>query len=161
MMHSKPIFLLFPLLLAAFASCTESTAFKDYRDLPSEGWQAKDTLTFQVDTIRRAAPYEVILGIRTSSAHAYPFQQLTLVAEQEWKVADKDSVYSQKDTLDITLTNELGEAQGNGISNYEYVLPLPQLHLQPGDQGRIRIYHLMRRPTLSGITNVGLEISPL
>ena len=106
MMHSKPIFLLFPLLLAAFASCTESTAFKDYRDLPAEGWRAKDT-------------------------------------------------------LDITLTNELGEAQGNGISNYEYVLPLPQLHLQPGDQGRIRIYHLMRRPTLSGITNVGLEISPL
>ena len=160
MTHFKPIFLLLPLLLVAFASCTESTSFKDYRDLPAEGWHAKDTLTFQIDTIRRAAPYEVILGIRTSSAHPYPFQQLTIVAEQEWTVADKDSVYSQKDTLDITLINELGDAQGNGISNYEYVLPLAQLHLQPGHQGRIRIYHLMRRPTLPGITNVGLEISP-
>ena len=161
MKHLTPTSLLLPLLLAVLASCTEPAAFKDYRDLPAEGWRAKDTLTFQVDTIRRAAPYEVLLGIRTSSARAYPFQQLTIVAEQEWRTVDKDSVCSQRDTLNITLTNALGDVQGKGVSNYEYLLPLAQLQLHPGHRGRIRIYHLMRRPTLQGITNVGLELSPL
>ena len=158
-MNIKPAIIL--ILIAALVACTESTAIKDYRDLPAEGWRAKDTLTFQIDTIHRAAPYKVLLGIRTSSARAYPFQQLTIVAEQEWSIVDKDSVRSQRDTLNITLTNALGDVQGKGVSNYEYLLPLTQLHLHPGHRGRIRIYHLMRRPTLQGITNVGLELSPL
>ena len=149
------------LLFSVLVSCTTSTAIKDYRNLPAEGWSARDTLTFEVDTIRTAAPYEVILGIRTSSAHAYPFQHLTVVAEQEWFAADKAPAHCQKDTLAITITNEQGDAQGNGISCYEYLLPLNQLQLSPGQKGRIRIYHLMRRPTLSGITNVGVEVTPL
>lgn len=157
-MNIKPAIIL--ILIAALISCTESTAIKDYRDLPTEGWRAKDTLTFQVDTIRRAAPYEVILGIRTSSAHAYPFQKLTIVAEQQWTAKNGTTMRCHKDTLEISITNEKGDAQGTGISNYEHIIPLNQLNLEPGNQGRIRIYHLMRRPTLPGITNVGLELSP-
>lgn len=148
------------LLLSILASCTASTAFKAYRDLPAEGWNARDTLTFEVDTIRCTAPYEVLLSIRTSSAHAYPFQQLTIVAEQEWLATDQAPAHCWKDTLSITITNEQGDAQGNGISCYEYLLPLNPIHLHSGQKGRIRIYHLMRRPILSGITNVGLEVTP-
>lgn len=145
-------------------SCDEQTAFSHYHSLSSHGWLASDTIRIDVDTIRMDAQYQVNLGIRTSSAHAYPYQNLTLVVEQQWTTDASSSrplTSLSKDTLQIAIITPSGDIVGEGVSSYQYIVPFPSLHLYPGVKGTFKVYHLMRKRQLSGITNVGIEIIPL
>ena len=64
----------------------------------------------------------------------------------------------KSDTLSCRLIDETGNALGNGVSNYQYLIPLTSLTLKKGDRLRIAIRHDMKREILPGISDIGLRL---
>jgi gliding motility-associated lipoprotein GldH len=62
------------------------------------------------------------------------------------------------DTIDCHLVSDKGDNLGMGISNFQYIVPIDTLQLPVGAKGNIYIVHRMRKSTLPGIANVGVEL---
>jgi len=141
--------LLAVLLLTA---CKQRTVYYHYEHTPLSGWEKNDTLVFTTDTIAIDGTYSEEIGIRINGT--YPFLQLNLVVEHLVMPA----MTVKSDTLSCRLIDETGNALGNGVSNYQYLIPLTSLTLKKGDRLRIAIRHDMKREILPGISDIGLRL---
>jgi gliding motility-associated lipoprotein GldH len=141
--------LLAVLLLTA---CKQRTVYYHYEHTPLSGWEKNDTLVFTTDTIAIDGTYSEEVGIRINGT--YPFLQLNLVVEHLVMPA----MTVKSDTLSCRLIDETGNALGNGVSNYQYLIPLTSLTLKKGDRLRIAIRHDMKREILPGISDIGLRL---
>ena len=141
--------LLAVLLLTA---CKQRTVYYHYEHTPLSGWEKNDTLVFTTDTIAIDGTYGEEVGIRINGT--YPFLQLNLVVEHLVMPA----MTVKSDTLSCRLIDETGNALGNGVSNYQYLIPLTSLTLKKGDRLRIAIRHDMKREILPGISDIGLRL---
>lgn len=141
--------LLAVLLLTA---CKQRTVYYHYEHTPLSGWEKNDTLVFTTDTIAIDGTYREEVGIRINGT--YPFLQLNLVVEHLVMPA----MTVKSDTLSCRLIDETGNALGNGVSNYQYLIPLTSLTLKKGDRLRIAIRHDMKREILPGISDIGLRL---
>jgi gliding motility-associated lipoprotein GldH len=141
--------LLAVLLLTA---CKQRTVYYHYEHTPLSGWEKNDTLVFTTDTIAIDGTYSEEIGIRINGT--YPFLQLNLVVEHLVMPA----MTVKSDTLSCRLIDETGNALGNGVSNYQYLIPLTSLTLKKGDWLRIAIRHDMKREILPGISDIGLRL---
>jgi len=141
--------LLAVLLLTA---CKQRTVYYHYEHTPLSGWEKNDTLVFTTDTIAIDGTYSEEVGIRINGT--YPFLQLNLVVEHLVMPA----MTMKSDTLSCRLIDETGKALGNGVSNYQYLIPLTSLTLKKGDRLRIAIRHDMKREILPGISDIGLRL---
>ena len=141
--------LLAVLLLTA---CKQRTVYYHYEHTPLSGWEKNDTLVFTTDTIAIDGTYSEEVGIRINGT--YPFLQLNLVVEHLVMPA----MTVKSDTLSCRLIDETGNALGNGVSNYQYLIPLTFLTLKKGDRLRIAIRHDMKREILPGISDIGLRL---
>ena len=142
--------LLAVLLLTA---CKQRTVYYHYEHTPLSGWEKNDTLVFTTDTIAIDGTYSEEVGIRINGT--YPFLQLNLVVEHLVMPA----MTVKSDTLSCRLIDETGNALGNGVSNYQYLIPLTSLTLKKGDRLRIAIRHDMKREILPGISDIGLTLA--
>lgn len=140
--------------LALLAACDRAPVYSTYRSTPAEGWETIDTLTFPVDSIRRAGTYRLSIGVRTGAARPYPFQTLWMVVKQVWHTPRQLRI----DTLSCRLVTPDGDRIGRGVSLYQYDFPLDTLTLPQGARGYITIRHIMRRTVLQGIVNVGVRL---
>ena len=143
------VMLLAVLLLTA---CKQRTVYYHYEHTPLSGWEKNDTLVFTTDTIAIDGTYSEEVGIRINGT--YPFLQLNLVVEHLVMPA----MTVKSDTLSCRLIDETGNALGNGVSNYQYLIPLTSLTLKKGDRLRIAIRHDMKREILPGISDIGLRL---
>lgn len=141
--------LLAVLLLTA---CKQRTVYYHYEHTPLSGWEKNDSLVFTTDTIAIDGTYSEEVGIRINGT--YPFLQLNLVVEH----LVMPSMTVKSDTLSCRLIDETGNALGNGVSNYQYLIPLTSLTLKKGDRLRIAIRHDMKREILPGISDIGLRL---
>lgn len=141
--------LLAVLLLTA---CKQRTVYYHYEHTPLSGWEKNDTLVFTTDTIAIDGTYSEEVGIRINGT--YPFLQLNLVVEHLVMPA----MTVKSDTLSCRLIDETGNALGNGVSNYQYLIPLTSLTLKKGDRLHIAIRHDMKREILPGISDIGLRL---
>lgn len=139
-------------LVAVLASCDKHTVYHSYIPTPVEGWEQNDTLAFNIDTIAEAGTYDLIVGVRTTTA--YPFQSLYLLVEQQLRNPHKMSL----DTLVCRLASSQGDKMGSGISTYQYIYPYKQEKLSAGQSGKIIIRHIMRREILPGVSDIGVSI---
>ena len=154
MTHCRPIFWLITSFLLLTAACApeERTLCYSYRAVDAKGWEQHDGVTFNSDTVRISGNYAITVGLRTTAA--YPFQNLWLLVKQQYRQPDTIVV----DTLCCTLTDPTGRNHGHGVSIFEQLCPLKQVHMETGQTVTVSINHIMRRVMLPGITDVGLII---
>lgn len=139
-------------VMAAMVSCRQRTVYDGYQSTPVAGWEKNDTLSFSVNRVDTAAVYHATLGLRTTDD--YPFTSITLIVEQHTYPSDR----IQKDTLNLRLTDDHGNATGKGLSFRQYTFDIGDVSLESGDSVHVRIRHDMKREILPGISDVGYEL---
>lgn len=139
-------------LLLLTASCEQRTVLHAYKPTAIEGWEKNDSLIFPVDSLPRTGRYNLMLGLRTTSA--YPYQEVWIIVDTRLR----QPRFEHSDTLHCQLVNAKGDIRGRGVSTYQYDFPLDAKYLLRGQRGQIRIHHMMKREILPGISDVGIEI---
>ena len=79
--RSKALTVVLSMLFAAWTAmaCVGGKVFDEYEQIPVEGWDKTDTLTFSVPAVAADGVYNLALGLRTTGD--YPFMSLTLLFE--------------------------------------------------------------------------------
>jgi gliding motility-associated lipoprotein GldH len=80
---------------------------------------------------------------------------LQLIVEQQLLTSGK----LRADTLTCSLIDLQGTPLGDGVSHYQYLLPLNSLMLHQKERLRVAIRHNMKREILPGITDVGIRLT--
>ena len=142
------------LAICVLAACDRRIVYDTYRQTPVEGWEHQDTLSYHIDTIPATGNYRLHLGIRTSTAHHYPFRNLYLVVKEYWNAPDTCLV----DTLLCHLTDEDGDLDGAGTGFRQYTFPVSKLTLTEHSTGTISVRHIMRRTELTGVSDIGIRL---
>lgn len=141
------------MLATLFAACeTDDTAYHKYYSIANEGWTNSDTLTFNVDTLRRYGDYTTYLCLRTR--HDFPYRYMSVTVDQT--VMPKTRRKHREATMEIV--NKDGAQEGTGINHRIYEVPLFTEWLGPGDSLRIVVKHNMSRETMPGIIDVGIKL---
>lgn len=148
-----PTFIAAVSILLSLTGCNEHVIYHSYRHVPEQGWNSRDTFTFDIDTVRTAATYQFALGLR--STNSYPYTVIWLAVEREFSHPDT----LHRDTVKCQLMDSVTHRMGKGIYMYQYDVPLPPMTLHRGQTGQVRIIHLMQREVLPGIHDVGVLIS--
>lgn len=142
------------LVLLLFFSCSKekNVLCFNYHAISPIGWEQHDVQTFKLDTVSAEGDYDFFVGLR--STNAYPFQSLWLLIREQ--AERPDTVAS--DTLECRLTDRQGNELGDGVSLYQQEFFLKTLHLQAGQVVTVTVSHIMRRPILQGVSDVGLIV---
>lgn len=136
------------------ACSNPQTPYNHYCSTLVEGWEPGDSLKFEVDTLQASGKYQITLGLRTSVSIPYPYQSITLLICQHWHNPER----TMRDTVNMVLTDERGDANGSGVSFNQYAYDWKTLDLTAGSCAYITINHLMRSEMLKGISNVGVKL---
>lgn len=133
-------------------ACTDSRIYDHYEHASVGGWEKNDALTFDIKPLEKSGRYTLSLGIRTNDA--YPFQNLSLVVEQTSFPSNKRSV----DVINCDIVNRNGRMLGNGVTLYQYSLPIKKKFHMSGDSLHITVHHNMKREILPGIVDIGIRM---
>ena len=145
-------FIFIYLLLSSLVSCTGNTLYHSYQSLPVEGWERRDTVCFEVPKAEEDISGTLFIGLRTV-AHV-GIQDVVLAVEQ----CDEMGAVCRCDTVRYPLTDTEGNALAGGVNIHQYETKHLPLLLRKGNSTTIRIHHLMRHETLSGLTELGIRI---
>ncbi len=140
------------LLLTTLTACEQDTVYYHYEHTPLTGWERNDTMVFQTAAVMHAGVYQEEVGMRISEH--FPFTGIDLIIEQTILPAYK----THCDTIHLTLIDQQGYVQGQGISQFQYLQPLTTLELSEGDHLRIAVRHDMKREIIPGISEVGIKV---
>ena len=80
-----PTFIAAVSILLSLTGCNEHVIYHSYRHVPEQGWNSRDTFTFDIDTVRTAATYQFALGLR--STDSYPYTVIWLAVEREFSAS--------------------------------------------------------------------------
>ena len=152
------------LLLTAtllLVACVGNKVYDHYEHTPLAGWEKNDTLIFSIPkSAITGGNYIIDLGLRINAS--YPFMGLTLVVEQSVfrQTANASHILfrQQTDTLSCKLIDERGNAQGAGVSHYQFRFNVSEMPLQPTDSLHIRVRHDMKREILPGVADIGIQL---
>ena len=155
MRQSKAYRLLATLLAVALgtASCDRKTIYTQYEHVAGNSWEKVDTIHFDVPPVTQAGTYEQTLGLRIMGD--YPFMGLTITVEQTIYPRGERHQYQQ----DCKLIDKNGNAQGSGVSYFQYDYPIGELILNEGDSVHISVVHNMKREILPGISDIGINLT--
>lgn len=139
-------------------SCNHSTVFDQYAHTPIAGWEKNDTLSFEVAPLAEAGTYQQSLGLRITGD--YPFMSLTLIVKQTI-FHNKRKVLSECkiDTVNCELIDKNGVSKSQGISYYQYNVPINLYQMHQGDSIHIAVQHDMKREILPGVSDIGIKIT--
>ena len=163
--RSKALTVVLSVLFAAWTAtaCVGGKVFDEYEQIPVEGWDKTDTLTFSVPAVAADGVYNLALGLRTTGD--YPFMSLTLLFEANIiaKKSENSSVVKAPQRLSRTLSCPLvssrGRSHGQGVSLYQYNFHVATISLREGDALQVNIRHNMKREMLPGLSDLGLSIT--
>jgi gliding motility-associated lipoprotein GldH len=134
-------------------ACADHTVYHTYRTIPTDGWNAADTLAYEVSIDDSAAVYEMQVEVRHRSDYRYQNLSLELLVDnpQQQRVLT--------DTLHYLLTGSDGTWAGNGWGGlYNVASEVMPVHFAHTGSYRISITSLMADPQLRGINDVGVRI---
>ncbi|MCD8288252.1 MAG: gliding motility lipoprotein GldH [Porphyromonadaceae bacterium] len=145
--------LLFFLLLPACRFAPDEV--RSYRHIPSEGWCADSLVDIVVPVTDTTGLYRIAVDLRFTDD--YPYANLWLFLS----VAAPDTLFPA-DTLSCTLSDKYGRWLGSGIGSHRQLeVPFRQAMRFPSSgEWHIFIQQGMRDRWLSGITEVGVKVSP-
>lgn len=147
----KSLVLLF--IASLCMACDKQTVYHAFLSLPTEGWQRKDTLSFQVTVPDSATYYNIFIEVRNRSS--YPYQNLPLhICYDNPEVQD-----FKRDTLEIRLADSTGVWLGNGWGGlYQSSLRAGIVRVGKAGEYRFKITHLLPDELLPGINDVGIKL---
>lgn len=134
------------------ASCAGDTLVHRYAALPADGWARRDTVCFDLPGDVEDICGTLTVGLRTKTGVA--IRDIVLAVEQ----CDSDAFVVRRDTVCYPLTNSEGDALTSGVNFHQYETQFVPFRMEKDRKGCVRIYHLMTRETIPGITEVGIRI---
>ena len=134
------------------ASCAGDTLVHRYAALPADGWARRDTVCFDLPVYAEDICGTLTVGLRTKTGVA--IRDIVLAVEQ----CDSDAFVVRRDTVCYPLTNSEGDALTSGVNFHQYETLFVPFRMEKDRKGCVRIYHLMTRETIPGITEVGIRI---
>lgn len=134
------------------ASCAGDTLVHRYAALPADGWARRDTVCFDLPGNVEDICGTLTVGLRTKTDVA--IRDIVLAVEQ----CDSDAFVVRRDTVCYPLTNSEGDALTSGVNFHQYETQFVPFRMEKDRKGCVRIYHLMTRETIPGITEVGIRI---
>ena len=152
----KPLFVLlsaisFILGMATLLSCQDSLFYSEYKAIPYDQWDSRDTLYFQLPEAERSFDATLTISVRTRKNYGYK----TIALRVEHLL---NGTLVNTDTLHITLYDDNGQPLGRAFPvSDNYSRPLP-LHISKNGHHTLRITHAMRLNPLENIPNVGVFI---
>ena len=150
----KPNRLWLPMVGAILCvACIKGTLMHHFEHVDPEGWNRYDTLLFSLAPMPHQGRYDFTIDIRY--ANDFPYEGIWVAAETRLR---HPSV-TRRDTLYLKTTDENGTPVGKGLNLLQHSMTLYTLHLQPGQEGTLRLYHLMRLETMPDIREIGLKIT--
>lgn len=154
--HIHPFILtfLFFSLTLLLSACMKYGGFSKYQHIAAGGWERSDTISFFIDTLSQDGTYELSVGLRMLTVGSYPFKSLSLEVTQTW---EKPAVF-RCDTLLCSFYDEENKKKGPGISLQQYKFSLNRMPLSAHSKGKIQVRHVMLRPIIEGICDVGVEL---
>lgn len=146
--------LLLLLTSAAVWSCgSPGNDYSEYRNLPDELWRYGDTLRFSPTHPDTIAAGRWAVGLR----HSNDFEFSTLWIEV---VSENPDGCRRTDTLAVALADNFGRWRGQGIgATFQITDTIPRTILHRSGTP-VKVRHIMRTDTLSGITQLGLFFLP-
>lgn len=139
----------------AVSACGHEDWFHTYRQIPAAVWAKADTLAFELPAVPDSGFYDFSVEMRTTADFPYTglkIAALTVVGE---------AVPERRDTVDAPVQSATGAPLGEGLTLRHHESPLFRLFLPAGERPVLRLFHLMRREDIPGITAVGLKVSPV
>ena len=145
--------------LSVLSSCKDSVVYDQYSHIPIAGWEKNDTLKFEIPPLENGGYYQEQLGLRITGA--YPFMGLTLIVEQtifhEGKNLEEKT--EKVDTIQCDLIDKNGVTKGQGISYYQYDVPINIYRMNANDSILLSVRHDMKREILPGISDIGIKMT--
>ena len=160
--------------LSGIVSCQKTDGINQFLPTPTESWSPQDTLFFELPEIMHEGDFDVQVQARIT--YTYPYRSLRLVVEQAYGESDsiaayketvapdlerKNQVRTYRDTVLLDLVDDCGNFTGKGRDLLEYDMPVRYIHMQSGESGEIRIFHVQAESNIRGVHDVGLQITPL
>jgi len=139
-------------IIMSLSACGDNRVYDHYEHATVGGWEKNDALAFDLPALEESGRYTLSLGIRTNDA--YPFQNLSLVVEQTSFPSKKTAV----DVVNCDIANHNGRMLGNGITLYQYSIPIRKKFHMRGDSLHITVRHNMKREILPGIVDIGIKM---
>ena len=139
-------------IVMGFTSCDTNTPYYHYAHTPIDGWEKNDTLRYDVEPLKIGGEHQITVALRLNGA--YPFRKLYLIMEQNIF----PRLQAQTDTICFDVTSKEGRFTGNGISYFQYTVPVCQEHFMKNDSIHITIRHAMKRDILPGISDIGVKL---
>lgn len=135
-------------------ACKKDVIYSRYTHAAIGGWEKNEPLVFEVDSLKAGGVYSLTLGLRISDG--YPFRNLHMVVEQT--IFPGNQLIT--DTVTCYVSDRQGTMLGNGVSLYQYDLPVRKRQYMAGDSIHVKVRHNMKREILPGIADVGITIKP-
>ena len=135
------------------AACIRGTLMHHFEHIDPEGWDRSDTLLFQLPPITHEGHFQFDVNMRYTNS--FPYKGIWMVAETRLN----HPVAARRDTLYMEAADERGIPVGDGLNLLQLSTPLYSLHLEPGQEGTLRLYHLMRPETMPGIREIGIKVT--
>ena len=142
------------LTLLLLVSClSKSKQIHSYRSIPNQTWVWGDTLLYNCQLSDLLARYQLTIEFRHNDH--YPFQNLALW----YSISPTNEAAICSDTLNFMLCNEQGQWRGRKWSNlFEGSIPASTFTIPHSGEYTIRLLHIMRNDTLTGLYDLGVRI---
>ena len=140
------------LCLTSMVSCINSPIVHKYESLRTDGWEADDTVNFEIPI--QSEDRTCNLSISTRTTESYPFTDFHVKAI----VKCNGKIQTFKD-FKINIYGENGKAKGDGFLYYENKSTSSALlDLKADSTYTISIAHKMRRSPICGISVFGIFV---
>lgn len=132
--------------------CTpKHNAYSDYANISRQGWAYGDTLTFVPQLDDSIANGTLLIALRHSNNYVYRNIWLEIIRDNNGMV--------ECDTLNVELADVYGRWYGSGFGARYQITDTIDGSVVISDGLPIRLRHIMRTDTLTGIEQVGLLFS--
>lgn len=128
--------------------------FSDVKELDPWGWRYADVLTFNPVHQDSIAVVDIALLIRHNST--YPYSNLWL--EIEYSRSDESVI---RDSVNLVIADKYGRWKGRGNATDLQLLDTVARSIRHKSGSPIRVRHIMRVDTLTGVDMVGIELNEI
>lgn len=140
-------------LAGILGSCQDHRVYERYMHVNNHKWAYQDTFNYKVKIRDTSSAYQ--LNIKLRNKINYPYRNIWLLIQHE---APSGKLSSMK--AEFQLANKSGKWKGQGLGDmYDHRFPAKRIKLSEKGKHHFKLVHLMRRDTLRGIMDVGLQIN--
>lgn len=134
-------------------ACDGNTWVHRYRAVGEDGWAKGDTLLFALPAADSSGlGLDCIVCARVTPA--FPYRNLWMGLQYDLACPDTSYV----DTVCYAFTDSLGQMGGHGVTLLQFEQDAAPVSLKPGQEGSVRVYHLMKKEIIPEIREVGIRM---